>query len=628
MPPEVLVRIDVPIEVLKSFYLLPSLMYHLESLMLASQLRKEIDFNTCSFQIPSSLILEALTTMKCSESFSMERLELLGDSVLKYAVSCHLFLRYPEKHEGQLSEWRSCLTSNSALHRFGTDRKLQGYIRDSAFEPRRWVAPGQHCIHPVPCGCDVDTFQVPLDKRFQTDEPTVKVGKCCDRGHRWMCSKTIADCVEALIGVYYVRGGHTAALHVMQWLGIDVGLDPQLVHKAITRASIRSFVPKADDVKALELKLGYEFSTKGLLQEAITHPSQQELEVGICYCYQRLEFLGDSVLGLLITRHLYRSYPDIDPGRLSDLRSDAVSNENFAQCCVRRNLQPHLQHCSGFLQSQVTEFMSSMIETENSSKLRIKAPKALGDMVESIAGAMLIDTELDIEEVWRTFEPLLSPIVTPDNLELPSIRKLNELCDCLGYFIKEKSTKEGEMHHVELGLQLEDFLLIGKGSERSRKRAKGEAARCLLEELEKKDILYSKCTSKRRKHDFGDVGISSSLDIGVKICNQLTDEDSPNNGKQKITESDCPAESTEDSFPVNNLSNKTCSISSIPTELQLNLVKAQAKEVVSTVLYLKSSCRYPIHASLSVLEILELTRRVHLTLQQLPCFMNSNIREV
>lgn len=70
-------------------------------------------------------ILEALTTLNCCENFSMQRLELLGDSVLKYAVSCHLLLRNPEKHEGQLSHRRSSLASNSALHKLGTDRKLQ-----------------------------------------------------------------------------------------------------------------------------------------------------------------------------------------------------------------------------------------------------------------------------------------------------------------------------------------------------------------------------------------------------------------------------------------------------------------------------------------------------------------------
>lgn len=55
----------------------------------------------------------------------MERLELLGDSVLKYAISCHLFLTYPKKHEGQLSGSRQSVICNSTLHKFGTDRKLQ-----------------------------------------------------------------------------------------------------------------------------------------------------------------------------------------------------------------------------------------------------------------------------------------------------------------------------------------------------------------------------------------------------------------------------------------------------------------------------------------------------------------------
>lgn len=55
----------------------------------------------------------------------MERLELLGDSVLKYTTSCHLFLKYPKKHEGQLSGQRSRAVSNSTLHRLAIERKIQ-----------------------------------------------------------------------------------------------------------------------------------------------------------------------------------------------------------------------------------------------------------------------------------------------------------------------------------------------------------------------------------------------------------------------------------------------------------------------------------------------------------------------
>jgi endoribonuclease Dicer len=123
---------------------------------------------------------------------------------------------------------------------------------------------------------------VPLDGKFQTKN-AVMVGNKCDRGHRWMGSKTIADCLEALIGAYYVGGGLIAALHLMKWLGIDAELDPALVVEAITTASLRSYVPKANEIATLESKLGYEFSVKGLLLEAITHSYEQELGLGYCY---------------------------------------------------------------------------------------------------------------------------------------------------------------------------------------------------------------------------------------------------------------------------------------------------------------------------------------------------------
>ncbi|KAK9273818.1 hypothetical protein L1049_018629 [Liquidambar formosana] len=545
MPPELLVIIDVPISVLKSFYLLPSLMHRLESLMLASQLREEIACHSSDFHISSALILEALTTLRCCESFSMERLELLGDSVLKYSVSCHLFLKYPKKHEGQLSARRSWAVCNATLHKLGMDRKLQVYIRDGAFDPRRWVAPGQRTIRPVPCTCGVDTEDVPFESKFLTEDPKVVVGKHCDRGHRWMGSKTISDCVEALIGAYYVGGGLIAALRLMKWLGIDAELEPSLVVEAINSASLRSYVPKPNEIKTLESKLGYEFSVKGLLLEAITHASEQEL--GVSYCYQRLEFLGDSVLDLLITWHLYQNHTDIDPGELTDLRSASVNNDNFAQVAVRHNFQQHLQHCSGLLLSQITDYVKSLSESENTTRSlqSTKGPKALGDLVESIVGAVLIDTRLNLDEVWRIFKPLLSPIVTPDKLELPPLRELNELCDSLGYFIKLNCTNKGEIVQAELRLQLKDVLLVGLGCGRKKKDAKGQAALHLLKDLENRGISYSRCASKRRKQGPDHVSDSSSMDLDINNCSQINDETPPEpiyHKKQKTTESQLPAE--------------------------------------------------------------------------------------
>jgi endoribonuclease Dicer len=78
--------------------------------------------------------------------------------------------------------------------------------------------------------------------------------------------------------------------------------------------------------------------------------------------YQRLEFLGDSVLDLLITQHLYVKHTHVDPGELTDLRSALVSNENFAQSVVRNSIHNHLQHGSGILLDQITEYVRSNLE--------------------------------------------------------------------------------------------------------------------------------------------------------------------------------------------------------------------------------------------------------------------------
>lgn len=104
--------------------------------------------------------------------------------------------------------------------------------------------------------------------------------------------------------------------------------------------------------------------------------------------------------------------------------------------------------------------------------------------MESIAGAILIDTKLNLDEVWKIVKPLLSPIVTPDKLELPPLRELIELCDSLGYFLKDHCMVKGDTVHAELRLQLKDELLVAEGCGQTRKNAKGQAALKLLKDLE------------------------------------------------------------------------------------------------------------------------------------------------
>ncbi len=178
----------------------------------------------------------------------------------------------------------------------------QGYIRDEPFDPSRWAAPGMLSSNAVPCRCRLKNFYLTKINNVQCKEklqPTVitkqaaaankkgkvvpRIGKSCDKGHRWLCSKTIADVMEALIGAYLFEGGASAAVHFMVWAGIDVAFDFSLIEEASRRASVDLSINPGIDIGNLERRIGYSFYNKGLLLEAMTHASYQELSGGNCY---------------------------------------------------------------------------------------------------------------------------------------------------------------------------------------------------------------------------------------------------------------------------------------------------------------------------------------------------------
>jgi endoribonuclease Dicer len=304
-------------------------------------------------------ILEALTAASCQEAFCYERAELLGDAYLKWVVSKFLFLKYPQKHEGQLTRMRQQMVSNMALYQYALNTGLQSYIQADRFAPSRWAAPG---VLPV---FDEDSKEFDEESTTPLTGPDIKepsfYDDCAENireegelesdlgSYRVLSSKTLADVVEALIGVYYVAGGKEAANHFMNWVGIHVDLNPNDI-TPIKSYNIPEVVMRSIDFDTLEDALNMMFNNRGLLVEAITHASRPSSGVS---CYQRLEFMGDAVLDHLITRHLFFTYTNLPPGRLTDLRAAAVNNENFARVAVKHKLHVHLRHGSGALDSQV-----------------------------------------------------------------------------------------------------------------------------------------------------------------------------------------------------------------------------------------------------------------------------------
>lgn len=320
-----------------------------------------------------SQILEALTAASCQETFCYERAELLGDAYLKWVVSRFLFLKYPQKHEGQLTRMRQQMVSNMVLYQYALNKRLQFYIQADRFAPSRWAAPGvlpvfdedtkesESSIFGEECPAaetrsQKDFYDDDYEENIREDGEIEGDASC----YRVLSSKTLADVVEALIGVYYVEGGKNAANHLMRWIGIQVEFDPQEL-PCPKPHNIPESIMRSVDFDALEAALNIKFKDRGLLVEAITHASRPSSGVS---CYQRLEFVGDAVLDHLITRHLFFTYTDLPPGRLTDLRAAAVNNENFARVAVKHKLHVHLRHGSSALEAQVRLFVFPLFSVD------------------------------------------------------------------------------------------------------------------------------------------------------------------------------------------------------------------------------------------------------------------------
>ncbi len=127
------------------------------------------------------------------------------------------------------------------------------------------------------------------------------------------------------------------------------------------------------DITNLENALGYKFKTKKLITEALTHKSYKQ-----SYDNERLEFLGDAVLDLVIGEYLYKNFPKSDEGELSKLRASLVNEGGFNKLANYLNLGDYI-------------YLSNA-EEKNGGR---EKPSLLSDAFESIIGAIYLESGLE-----------------------------------------------------------------------------------------------------------------------------------------------------------------------------------------------------------------------------------------
>ncbi|THU60946.1 hypothetical protein C4D60_Mb07t18110 [Musa balbisiana] len=110
----------------------------------------------------------------------------------------------------------------------------------------------------------------------------------------------------------------------------------------------------------------------------------------------------------------------------------------------------------------------------------VKVPKMLADIVESIAAAIYVDCNFDLELLWKVFRGILEPIITSENMDEQPVTTLYELCHKQGRSIEIKNWKRGFVNNISVFI---DGDLMGIGCSEQRSIAKLNAARDALQKL-------------------------------------------------------------------------------------------------------------------------------------------------
>ena len=225
------------------------------------------------------------------------------------------------------------------------------------------------------------------------------------------------------------------------------------------------------DVQQLEQLLGYTFGDRTLLVQALTHPSYlHEASGSAGGDYQRLEFLGDAVLGLLLAELLYVRYPDWDEGALSQLRARLAGQDLLAD-------RARLLGIGNFVLLGRGEKQTAGQQKDS----------ILADVLEALIAALYRDGGLEAARslVLRLFEELAA---APESLALgrDSKSELQEFLSSNGQpppeyrLIEESGLPHDRLFHFQI---LVGDRIVGDGRGKSKKIAQQAAAAGALDSL-------------------------------------------------------------------------------------------------------------------------------------------------
>ncbi|KAF2671699.1 hypothetical protein BT63DRAFT_177682 [Microthyrium microscopicum] len=395
-------------------YVFPAAIHRIEEYLISLEA-----FDLLGLRVDTNLALEAMTkdsdnsgdhqeekiNFRAGMGNNYERLEFIGDTFLKTATSISLHTQTPSDTEFFCHVNRMLMICNNNLFEAAKDLKLYRFVRSQEFSRRTWYPP---CIRLL------------VGKGAGKVEPP--------REHH-LGDKSVADVCEAIIGAAFVQFNRLDAWAPADWdaavkaVTLLVRNENHQMMKwddyfeAYKEPEFMTFplrYTETDLAEKVYLEHPYKFNHPRHIRNAFNHPSLASHDK--VPSYQRLEFLGDSLLDMVCVSYLFYNYPMKDPQWLTEHKMAMVSNKFLGALCVKIGFHRHLRHHHDALQGQIGDFV---IEAEEAERVANGAvdywttltapPKCLPDIVESFIGALFVDAKFDFTPVRDFFDRHIQP---------------------------------------------------------------------------------------------------------------------------------------------------------------------------------------------------------------------------
>jgi len=224
------------------------------------------------------------------------------------------------------------------------------------------------------------------------------------------------------------------------------------------------------DFNALQTEIQYQFRDSALLRLAMTHPSVAHEQGRLVRHNQRLEFLGDAVLGLALTGELYEKFPSVSEGPLTKARAQMINRRTLAEQARQLRLQDYL-----------------ILSRGEEANLGRNRASALADAFEALIGAVFLDGGFDEARsfVLRSFRRAFGEMTSIPTLDNPK-GELQEILQSGSPGAPEYQLAGVSGPHHDRDFECvvtHNGVELGRGKGKSKKAAESEAAIAALKKL-------------------------------------------------------------------------------------------------------------------------------------------------